>query len=113
MTIHYLIKRVLLWYTELTNSICIYKDHKPLFGVFDKNKSLSNFLSLCMLRWRLFLSSYTYNLKYRPGMQLVNIDALSRLHLTNTVEDPPNTQTQQMFFQKQRILIMRQQILQK
>ncbi|KAJ8892949.1 hypothetical protein PR048_005530 [Dryococelus australis] len=54
------------------------------------SKPMSEILSPRMLRLRLFLSSYTFTFKYRPGTQLGNADALSRLPLTDTMADPPN-----------------------
>ncbi|KAJ8894076.1 hypothetical protein PR048_006686 [Dryococelus australis] len=54
-------------------------------------KPVPSTLSPRMIRGRLLLSSFSYTLKYWPGEQLGNVDALSRLPLPNMVECPPHT----------------------
>ncbi|KAJ8868274.1 hypothetical protein PR048_029790, partial [Dryococelus australis] len=56
-----------------TCTIC--SDHKPLLGVFDQGKPMSSVLSPRMIR---------------PGEQLGNVDASSRLPLPDMMEDPPH-----------------------
>ena len=46
-------------------------------------------LSPRMLRWSVILGAYDYELCYRPGKQLANADALSRLPLASTVTVTP------------------------
>ncbi|KAJ8349046.1 hypothetical protein SKAU_G00276370 [Synaphobranchus kaupii] len=59
----------------------IYTDHKTLSGLLHHCKPMPSVLSPCMLRWSVLLGAYDYELCYRPGKQLANVDALSRLPL--------------------------------
>ncbi|KHJ44496.1 hypothetical protein D918_05161 [Trichuris suis] len=36
-------------------------------------------MSPCMIRWNILLSAYDYDLVYRPGKEISNVDALSRI----------------------------------
>lgn len=60
----------------------IVTDHKPLLGLFDKNRPTPEIMSSRMLRWNHLLSAYNYNLKHRAGVTIPHADALSRLPLT-------------------------------
>ncbi|XP_058879113.1 uncharacterized protein K02A2.6-like [Acipenser ruthenus] len=67
----------------------IYTDHKPLLGLLHHTKPIPQVLSPCMLRWSLILGAYDYELCYRPGKQLANADALSRLPLNTAESEVP------------------------
>ena len=56
-------------------------DHKPLLGLFQEGKAISEMVSSRVQRWGLTLAAYTYHLRYRAGSQNGNADALSRLPL--------------------------------
>ncbi|XP_054723042.1 uncharacterized protein K02A2.6-like [Uloborus diversus] len=57
----------------------IRSDHKPLLGLLAPNKPIPSMLSPRMQRWSIMLSSYDYNLVYKPGKEITNADGLSRL----------------------------------
>ncbi|XP_034780493.2 uncharacterized protein K02A2.6-like [Acipenser ruthenus] len=67
----------------------IYTDHKPLLGLLHHTKPIPQVLSPRMLRWSLILGAYDYELCYRPGKQLANADALSRLPLNTAESEVP------------------------
>ncbi|KAL2086779.1 hypothetical protein ACEWY4_017838 [Coilia grayii] len=67
----------------------VYTDHKPLLGLLHHSKPMPQVLSPRMLRWSLILSAYQYELCYRPGKQLANADALSRLPLPAPLAETP------------------------
>ena len=56
-------------------------DHKPLLGLFEEGKAISEMASSRVQRWGLKLAVCTYHLRYRAGSQDGNADALSRLPL--------------------------------
>lgn len=62
----------------------IFSDHKPLLGLLGHDQGIPQQCSPRVLRWALTLSCYDYRLKYRPGSNLGNADALSRLPLPVT-----------------------------
>ena len=57
----------------------IQSDHKPLFSLFSEAKPVPQMASARIQRWALALSTYSYTIKYRPGKEIANADALSRL----------------------------------
>ncbi len=69
----------------------IFTDHKPLLGLLHHSKPMPAILSPRMLRWSLIIGAYDYELCYRPGKQMGNADALSRLPLpaSDAVTPPP------------------------
>ncbi|KAI2667094.1 hypothetical protein H4Q32_031059 [Labeo rohita] len=69
----------------------IFTDHKPLLGLLHHSKPMPVILSPRMLRWSLIIGAYDYELCYRPGKQMGNADALSRLPLPapDAVTPPP------------------------
>ena len=74
--------------------ITIYTDHKPLLGLFHSSKVTSNMAPPRIVRWSLLLSAYNYILKYKPGKDISNADALSRLPCSVPefqVPEPPET----------------------
>jgi hypothetical protein len=50
--------------------------HKPLTWLFNLKNPLSK-----LARWRIQLEEYDYEIKYKPGVQNLNVDALSRLKM--------------------------------
>ena len=56
-------------------------DHKPLLGLFGKNKPTPEIMSPRMYRWSHILSAYEYKLSHRPGVKIPHVDTLSRLPL--------------------------------
>ena len=54
-------------------------DHKPLLGLFGKEKPIPQNANARIQRWALFLSQYNYDLIHKPGKENVIADALSRL----------------------------------
>lgn len=62
-------------------------DHKPLLGLFGEHKKMPEVISPRLLRWCLILGAYNYNLVYKPGKNISNADALSRLPVK--VSDKP------------------------
>lgn len=64
----------------------IYTDHKPLQWLFSVKEPNSR-----LLRWRLKLEEYDYEIKYKKGKSNKNADALSRIQL-NITEQKVNDQ---------------------
>uniref|UniRef100_A0A5S6QBK2 RNA-directed DNA polymerase n=1 Tax=Trichuris muris TaxID=70415 RepID=A0A5S6QBK2_TRIMR len=64
-------------------------DHKPLLGLLGKTSQTSVGMSPRMTRWCILLSAYDYSLVYRPGRDLENADALSRLPLPGPTAEVP------------------------
>ena len=54
-------------------------DHKPLLGLFGKNKSIPSNANARLVRWSILLSQYQYNLVHKTGRSNLVADALSRL----------------------------------
>jgi hypothetical protein len=52
-------------------------DRKPLTWVFNVKDPSSR-----LLRWRLKLEEYDYDIVYKPGVRNTNADALSRITMT-------------------------------
>ncbi|KFD64390.1 hypothetical protein M514_09069 [Trichuris suis] len=63
----------------LGRKFTIFTDHKPLLGLLQQGKPIKDCMSPRMTRWSLILSSYDYELRYRPGESIGAADALSRL----------------------------------
>jgi hypothetical protein len=55
----------------------IVTDHKPLTWVFNVKDPSSR-----LLKWRLKLEEFDYNMTYKPGVRNINTDALSRINIT-------------------------------
>ena len=53
---------------------------------FSNSKAISSTASLIIKRWVLTLSAYSYTIKHKPGKNLGNADALSRLPQTVTTD---------------------------
>lgn len=71
--------------------VTIITDHKPLLGIFDTRKTIPLVISPRMKRWCLMLSTYDYQLEYRPGKEHGNADGLSRLPMPSNNDEtvPP------------------------
>ena len=59
----------------------IYSDHQPLQHLFNENKPVPQMASSRLKRWSLTLQAYEYSIQHKPGKQIANADALSRLPL--------------------------------
>ena len=65
----------------IPQSFVVETDHKALTYLMSANHHNGR-----LARWALLLQPYTFTIRYRPGSQHVNADALSRMFL----EDPPS-----------------------
>ncbi|XP_043229845.1 uncharacterized protein K02A2.6-like isoform X2 [Amphibalanus amphitrite] len=59
-------------------------DHKPLLGLLAPGKCLPMVVSPRVLRWKLTLTGYDFDLQFVPGREIANADGLSRLPLPDT-----------------------------
>ena len=59
----------------------LYTDHKPLVKIFAPNSVTPVLAPARLQRWPLLLSSYQYEICYKPSTDIANADALSRLPL--------------------------------
>ena len=64
-------------------------DHKPLTHIFSETKAIPTMASGRIQRWALTLSAYSYTISYKAGRENTNADALSRLPLSTTRQEPP------------------------
>ena len=62
-------------------------DHKPLLGLFGRDKQISVNANARVQRWALLLSQYDYDLRFKPGKDNVVADALSWLPVQDSVLD--------------------------
>ena len=72
----------------------IHSDHKPLMYILNVSKLIPTMTSPRTIHWSLMLSAYSYELRYRPGKQQANADALSRLPLPDSpprIPEPAET----------------------
>ena len=67
----------------------LYSDHQPLKYLFDESRQVPPLASARIQRWSLTLSAYQYTIKHRPGTQMCNGDALSRLPLNDLPSNVP------------------------
>ena len=67
----------------------IYPDHQALKHLFSEAKSILQVVSSLLKCWLLTLQAYEYNMKHKPGKQLANDDALSRLPLSKHPQTVP------------------------
>ena len=72
----------------LGHDFVVHSDHQPLKYLFGETRAIPVLASSRIQRWALFLSSYSYSVQYKPGRQLANADALSRLPLDPHSEAP-------------------------
>ena len=78
----------------------IVTDHKPLTWVFNVKDPSSR-----LLRWRLKLEEYDYDVVYKPGARNTNTDALSRINVT---EVKPVTEISSAFTEKEKEKILQE-----
>lgn len=64
------------------NKFKIYTDHRPLVWLFNLKEPNSK-----LIRWRLKLEEYDFEIIYKNGKQNTNADALSRIQLNNNETD--------------------------
>ena len=64
-------------------------DHKPLIHIFSEKKATPTMASSQIQRWALILGAYSYIIQYRKGCENGNVDALSRLPLPISRNEPP------------------------
>ena len=57
--------------------------------LFDESRQIPVLASATVQRWALLLSSYNYTIQHRPGTQIANADALSRLPLPDVIDHVP------------------------
>ena len=62
-------------------------DHKPLLGLFGRDKQIPVNANARVQSWALLLSQYDYDLRFKPGKYNVVADALSRLPVQDSVLD--------------------------
>ena len=67
----------------------IYSDHQPLQYLFGASKPIPPMASGRLKRWALTLEAYEYTIQHKPGKELANADALSRLPLSHYPETVP------------------------
>ena len=67
----------------------LYSDHKPLQYLLSESKQIPILASSRIQRWALTLAAYSYEIKHKPGKQLANADALSRLPLPDQPKSVP------------------------
>ena len=72
----------------LGHHFVVHSDHQPLKYLFGETRAIPVLASSRIQRWALILSSYSYSVQYKPGRQLANADALSRLPLDPHSEAP-------------------------
>lgn len=73
----------------------IVTDHRPLtwlFGVKDPGSRL--------VRWRLQLEEFDYEVVYKPGTQNTNSDALSRIGITTVTQEPETSKEYQEYIEE-------------
>ena len=66
-------------------------DHKPLLTLFNEQKPISPQESSRIQRWAFKLAAYQYKIVYRSTLQHANADAMSRLPIEGTPEEPQTT----------------------
>ena len=71
-------------------------DHKPLLGLFGKNKSVPTDSNARLIRWSVLLSQYSYDLVHKKGKINFVADALSRLPIDDYIVSDVPTEYVQM-----------------
>ena len=59
----------------------LHTDHKPLLKIFAPDSATPVLAAARLQRWSLLLSSYHYEIEFKPSAEVPNADALSRLPL--------------------------------
>lgn len=68
--------------------VTVTTDHQPLLGIMGPKAPVPAVLSPRMTRWCVKLAAYDYELVYRAGRHNQNADALSRLPLRESEDEP-------------------------
>ena len=66
-------------YYLLGRTFLLRTDHKPLLGLFGKNKKIPENANARLTRWSIFLSQFQFDLVHKAGKTNFVADALSRL----------------------------------
>ena len=72
-------------------------DHQPLTYIFHPHKGIPATAAARLQRWAIFLSGYQYTIIYKNTKSHGNADGLSRLPLSNTVEEDCEPDVVNMF----------------
>jgi len=59
----------------------LYTDHKPLTTILGPKKGIPPLAATRLQRWALILSTYTFQIEYKPTQAHANADGLSRLSM--------------------------------
>jgi hypothetical protein len=70
-------------------TLTLVSDHKQLKHIFGETQPVPTLASARLQRWALILGAYSYTIKYKPGEQNSNADALSWLPLKEWPEKIP------------------------
>lgn len=73
----------------------IVTDHRPLTWLFSVKDPGSR-----LIRWRLQLEEFEYEVVYKPGTQNTNADALSRINVTNITQEQENSNAYQNYLEE-------------
>ena len=76
----------------------IITDHKPLLHIFGPKQALPVLAAARLQRWAVKLSSFEYNIEFKPGSEHGNADALSRM---STASVPDYNDSSSEFFVRQ------------
>lgn len=68
------------------NKFTLYTDHQPLTYIFNMKDPSSK-----LVRWRLYLEEFDFEIKYRKGTQNVVADGLSRIQISNLCASEANS----------------------
>ena len=85
-------------------------DHKPLTSIFHPGKGVPTMAAARLQRWALLLSAYTYDVKYRSNRDHGNADYLSRLPLSTTLKDKPDSSAFYMLSQLEQLPVTNEEI---
>ncbi|XP_054259689.1 uncharacterized protein K02A2.6-like [Macrosteles quadrilineatus] len=66
---------------ESRKNVVLQTDHAPLVTIFGNKRGVPCVAAARLQRWALILSAYSFEVKYRRGLDLPHADALSRLPL--------------------------------
>ncbi|KAF4526635.1 hypothetical protein B566_EDAN015269 [Ephemera danica] len=69
-------------------SFAIITDSKPVVGIFNPTKSISENLSPRMLRWRHYLNNFDYTIQHKKGQLHTNADFFSRMPMETIGTEP-------------------------
>ena len=64
-------------------------DHRPLLSLLSETKPVPTVAAARIQRWALTLAAYAYKIRFKPGKDHGNADALSRLPVPGKCQEPP------------------------